>query len=453
MARLTRVVVMPLLYLIAILLPFALDNATEFAEHLPGSLRAKLETLSSRYQNWSAGPRPLEARYTALVTFTEESLPSIIGNACKQRDLVRHLLPRLADFGASVVVIDLSFGRDSCPEGSPESTGLIRVLEMTEDQIPIVIGQASKRLDDLEEEEAVAFRKRGMPSNGLLLRPLVELSDSSKPKIHVGLLQINADVQKIPLEWPAYVEENQSPVDVGPKPSLALEAARTYRQTFPEGTRELDRLVSSGLHPFTHLLPMRKQIVVSAADLLCGTGFELEGKPVCNGAGAEEHAREQVRGKIAVVGWAKVTKDMWKTPVGAIPGVAMQANFIESLLDSRALKPISYWWQVAISLLWFGSIEITFLFWPERALITAPLIMLTVAFVIYYVAVVNLGLYLALLPPSVAALLLRFWHHWFERLRKQRKDKPDEKNDLLKKEDALKTPEAHAEPSELGLSQ
>jgi hypothetical protein len=442
---------MPLLYLIAIVLPFALDNVNEFAEHLPGSLKSKLETLSSRYQNWSAGPRPLEARYTALVMFTEESLPSIIGNACEQRDLVRHLLPRLADFGSSMVVIDLSFGRDSCPESSPESTELIRALETTKDRVPIVIGQASKRLDDLEEDEAATLRKHGMLSNGLLLRPLINLSDSSKPRVHVGLLQINADVRRIPLEWPAYVEQNQMLIDLGTKPSLALETARTYRQGFPDGTRELDRLVSSGLHPFTHLLSIRKQIIISAGDLLCGTGFELGGKAVCNGAAAEQRARAQVQGKIAVVGWNKVTKDMWKTPVGSLPGVAMQANFIESLLDSRALKPISYWWQVAISLLWFALIEITFLFWPERALITAPLIMLTVAFVIYYVAVVNLGLYLALLPPSVVALLLRFWHRWFERQREQRKEKSDKNNGRPTGVDP-KTAETQTETSELGLS-
>ncbi len=127
-----------------------------------------------------------------------------------------------------------------------------------------------------------------------------------------------------------------------------------------------------------------------------------------------------MRGKVIVLGSEDDKEDQIETPVGTLPGIFAQANFIESLLDSRYLRVVSIWWQLGISILWFGLIELSFFVYPaslERALLGAMIGFGVGAFFFYYVAVVNLGFYLALLPPSFAAVLLRCWHQLSERRR------------------------------------
>src|SRR4029077_17083367 len=105
-------------------------------------------------------------------------------------------------------------------------------------------------------------------------------------------------------------------------------------------------------------------------------------------------------------------------PVGSPAGVFVQANYIESLLDSRYLHVIPTWVQLLLSAVWFGCIELSFLIYKEsieKALAGAIAVFIVGAFLFYYVAVVNLGFYLALLPPSLVAILLRCWYQWSER--------------------------------------
>lgn len=418
MFRGTRFIVTPLLYGIALLLPFAVEHADEFVAHFPASVRARFERLNLKYQTWTAGPRTLEARYTALIKFTDRSLPSVLDESCKQRELVQRLLPQLADSGVSLIVIDVAFLKGNCPEspGNSDTAQLIQALSATAERVAIVLSQTSASLDELPEEDALKARNHGMAPNAVLLRPLIPVPNmSANSAVLIGLARLNDDISRVPLEWLTYEQQNGVLVDSGPRPSIALQAARVYRSAFPDGTRDLDQLTAHGLHPFTRFLPMRKLLSIDAADLLCGTGFEAGGKLVCNGVENQSGWRQKLRGKIAILGWDGVPKETWQTPVGPMPGIAIHANFIESLLDSHYLKPISYTWQVIASLIWFILIEVTFYLWPERAYVPAMLLMMTVSFLVYYVAVVNLGYYLALLPPSFCVLLLRFWQHWFER--------------------------------------
>jgi hypothetical protein len=79
------------------------------------------------------------------------------------------------------------------------------------------------------------------------------------------------------------------------------------------------------------------------------------------------------------------------------------------------LHAIPLLWQVIISLVWFGIVEWPFHVWEaslDRAYLVALLIFLSVAFILYYIVIVNIGWYLALLPPSFVALTLRFVYQW-----------------------------------------
>ena len=78
-----------------------------------------------------------------------------------------------------------------------------------------------------------------------------------------------------------------------------------------------------------------------------------------------------------------------------------------------------------MSAFWFGLIELSFLIYAKsigKALAGAILVFIGGAFLFYYVAVVNLGFYLALLPPSFVAVLLRCWYQWSERKKEVREE-------------------------------
>lgn len=103
----------------------------------------------------------------------------------------------------------VSFGRDACPIKAPQSQTLVQVLSATAKRVPVVIGQASKSLEQMHPEEARALRASGFDENGLLLQPLIELpAAQSGSAIQVRLMRLNEDVQRVPLEWRAYEEQD-----------------------------------------------------------------------------------------------------------------------------------------------------------------------------------------------------------------------------------------------------
>jgi CHASE2 domain-containing sensor protein len=424
------------IYALAFCLPFLLENAAELSEYLPQSVKDKLETVGSAYQRWTDGPRTSEARYTAIVTLNEIDFP-VLDEACKQRATVANLIPLLLQAGAGEVVIDLAFTRNICPESDdPMATcALQRELWNAAKRVPVIVGQASRKLEELDEKEADRGPGRGIGENGLLLRPVIDLPlNNPDYQISVGLIRLNQDFRRIPLSWSGYEEQGNGTLSkAGMQPTLAFAAAKSYRAAFPGGTSNLDRLNAEGRHPMTSLLPMSKLIQVEASELMC-RGKDTRVLTSCKG-GVPAEVRRKLNGKIVLLGWEDNREDVYTTPAGRLPGVFLQANFIESLLDSRYLRVPSTWWQIALSLVWFAFIELAFLIYrdeTEKALAGAVVVFVAGAFLFYYIAVVNLGFYLALLPPSFVAVLLRCWYQWSEHKQgENNKHEPHTKHGVL----------------------
>jgi hypothetical protein len=209
---------------------------------------------------------------------------------------------------------------------------------------------------------------------------------------------------------------------------LAFAAAKSYRAPFPNGVGSLTALNDEGRHPLTTLLSMGKFIQIEASKLCRDkktSDFSCDG-------GVPSEVRRKLNGKIVLLGWEDNPGDIFITPAGRLPGVFLQANFIESLLDSRYLRVPSTRWQIGLSAFWFLFIELSFVIYrdaTEKALAGAIIVFIVGAFLFYYIAVVNLGFYLALLPPSFVAVLLRCWYKLSEHKQDGASEhEPDRKN-------------------------
>jgi hypothetical protein len=401
-------------YVVGFLVPFGLENSGDLAQHLPEQWEDRLATIANVYQKWSAGPRGIEPRYTSLVTLSEAEFPAHTG-PCEQRRLLNSLLPKVLDAAPALLVFDLAFRLRSCPP-EPNSkqnitADFLKSIAGAAARTPIVLGQSSDDLRSVSDARRRSLLAAGVHPNGLILRSII--TPPAEPDLQVGLLRLNRDFRRVPLEWPAYsVNDQTGTVEyLGMQPGLALTASRIARGPFPDGSESIDNFVNGTVHPYTTLIPESKFIKIDAAYLLCDTEFSRQR---CTPQ-LQEMVRARVRGKIAILGWIDDRTDVYNTAVGRVPGMVLHANYIESLLDGRLLHAIPLLWQLMISLIWFAAVEWPFHVWEqhlERAYLVALLVFVVVAFFLYYFVVVNIGWYLALLPPSFIALTLRVWYQW-----------------------------------------
>jgi CHASE2 domain-containing sensor protein len=435
--------------ILALCVPFLIENAGELSEYLPAAVKGKFEAVGSTYQRWTSGPRSNEARYTAVVTLNESDFPDLPNEACKQRAAAAQLIPLLLQAHAGEIVIDLAFTNTICPESEDKSaTPMLRsALLNAAAQVPVVIGQAERKLDELTDAQIARLSGEPIEKNGLILRPVIDLPHDPRLQLSIGLVRLNQDFRKIPLSWIAYEEQNGVVSKPKSKETLAFTAAKLYRAPFPGGADSLDALNNEGRHPLTSLLAWSKFIQVQAAELLCkesSTGAWT----ACAG-GPPLEAKRKLNGKIVLLGWEDNRDDLYTTPAGKLPGVFLQANFIESLLDSRYLHVLPFWWQIGLSLLWFGCIEGSFQIYKrsvERALAGAIAVFIVGVILFYYIAAVNLGFYLALLPPSVAVVLLRCWYQLTDHEQGSDGDHHEDEKPGGKKPDNVSDPSLTAGP-------
>ena len=190
-------------------------------------------------------------------------------------------------------------------------------------------------------------------------------------------------------------------------------AVATVRQYDP-GTlsqQTIQSFIRSSTHPFTSFL-QRSEIPTDAAiDLVCAAGhprdFDWRN---CPPVPMSSDRLKNYRNRVVVIG-QNLPNDMHRTVVGSVPGVVLQANYIESLLDDRYFKPVPLWVQLLISVLWLGVVEYYFAHWethPDRALAFAAATIGLLWLITYDVAVLQLGRYLVLWPPSAIAMLSRY---------------------------------------------
>src|ERR1039458_1951049 len=413
--------------LVAVAAVFALENSEEMLGGFPGGehVRDAVARFANQFQRFSFIPRPLEARYVALLSISDASEGPLTG-PCATRKFMAKLLPRLAEARPALIASDIAFtagtSSDTCPENMPETSELLKAIRAAAATTPIVLGQAALSLEQLKDDEAEELRSRGFGRNDLLFRP--RLTTESLPNVRFGLIRVNRQVEKIPLTWSG---RSADTARTEWRESLPLAVAEMYRSTFPAGDRRLKDLEQSSYHPYTALLKEQQFAVVPAIRIMCDEAHAAAHDwSACSAMEGDRHERAKLHGRIVVLGFSDDRDDLWPTTSGKLPGYALHANYIESLLDARAYRALGLLARLVLSFGWFALVELLF-WWYEgstgRALLSAAFTSLILQRLMDYVALVNFGVYVGLFAPSLLLIGARVIDRTAERVRARRQDR------------------------------
>jgi CHASE2 domain-containing sensor protein len=127
----------------------------------------------------------------------------------------------------------------------------------------------------------------------------------------------------------------------------------------------------------------------------------------------------KLRDRVAVVGQVWPGQDVHESVIGAVPGVVLQANYIESLLDQRIFKPLDPWLQLLIGAVWLLLIAAPAFLWGEQPLMAVPLCLVAAiapAWFMEAIVVARLHYYTELLFPSMAVVVLFIVDRLFDKI-------------------------------------
>jgi hypothetical protein len=405
--------------LLALLLAL-FERYQELAENDLCGARTGIEALLSHevtsYQRLAAaGYRPARSHFVTVVLLRHDHDPeNVLANPCSQRLYLSKLLNALQMAAPSLIVFDKAFAAEACNDDSINQA-LRDAVQAT--RITLVIGLQTKTMSDLIEIQGgtlTQVQKKGFESACLYSVPrFVMDKPGSSARIRYGLMRLNSNERKIPLQWPTYPSKE----DVGKTnpellPSLALVAASEYNQS-RDGQRRIEQLKSYTYHPFTSFIT-ESNPSLGAWELICRTPIVQTAdwtSCVPNANGPDLH------NQIVLIGDDVPERDQHKTDAGKMPGVLLQANYIESLLDDRFLKPVSLAFVLVANGAWIIVLEL--LFWkldsPELALLLAVISTAALWSACYLLTALT-GYFLTLATPGFLYLLVRWGisrgHKW-----------------------------------------
>ena len=260
------------------------------------------------------------------------------------------------------------------------------------------------------------IRNRLAKNKALVLEPSLLFLPGS---VREGISRFDKDTRKLPLDWPVYRDlesvESEQPQR---QSTLALAAADLYDpqlRSYPA----LQRLLKKHEFPFTTFLTEDEIGSLSPSELVCA-GKSPPDWRACEGRIPQNASLQKLRNRIVLIGEESL-KDAHDTPIGRVPGVVLQANYIESLLDDRYLLPSPWLLQLAMTLLglvlidvivdWFAEGKTFFERWRVLialeaifrfflGLLLAMACFSIVDFLIYDLAIVQFGYYPVLAGPA-----------------------------------------------------
>jgi hypothetical protein len=352
----------------------------------------------------------------SIVTIDANSAPpGLLNNACDERTFIARLTGDLNLLGAAFVVVDKYYSPAYCGDSSMSGQFIQRIGAS---KIPVVIGRPTH-----------ALPASAQSGGCLALSP--RLIFPATAKVFHGLTRLNSDTLKIPLHWPVFKDTSSAlpvpiepaiglpaPPSTPPQPAkdpagngLALVAAETYNPAIANSPR-LKKLLSDQVHPYTTFLNLPN---INAMAVLCNAEpaqkYSIDpGAPAPQPVAAQPAAtqppapdpcdpwvifdagqlaslKQNLAGKIVVIGDLS-EEDMQPFPGGDKPGVFLQANYIQSILDQRFLVEIPLWLTLGCLLLFV--IAVYCLYWshdvheephltPEQAGVASTFLLLILA--------------------------------------------------------------------------
>jgi CHASE2 domain len=352
-----------------------------------------------------------------IVTFERGSEPStIFGNEaslCRQRIFLAKLIQRLQQLSAKSIVIDKYFNPtmcDSWPPGPQNGTDELKDV-ISKTSIPITLGLHTNDVGGL------AGKSRQIKTCLILADAMRFGSRSCSKKtecIQEGVIRLNSDTRRIPINWEVFESERDAEQNATPRlfNSLSVVAAKQSDPQAEAGDRLAKLLTARDpSHPF---MSFREIPQFRARQVLCGVDFpENAGanwEQMCSppniqtamgdntsGKLTNKEIADAIRDQTVIIGEIN-DQDVHNSINGDVPGVVLQANYIQALLEGRYLPAVSGWISFVCYCAWFALTFISFAkkspgvayIWSASALIL--LIALSFAVVKYFGRIFPWGL-------------------------------------------------------------
>jgi hypothetical protein len=298
-------------------------------------------------------PRP---HFVRLVVIS----PPAVSNKCEGREFMAALLRRLAVLCPSLIVIDIDYSSQFCAESSTDkqaSADLKQAVADVSRTVPIVIGQWSDTQEELEDHrEKDLLRLLGEAGIRMKAKEMVLSSNlvaANGSSVEYGLLRMDCDNRRIPLFWSGYERIGARFEKRERVPSLVLAAAQV---SDPETAKHLAELWSQDKHPLTNFVPESAFKPITGESVICGSiGANFHDCP------AQDNRELGLRGKVVMIG--QVIGDDHDSVLGKkIPGVVLQANYLESLLDDRYFRSLNLVFELGLTIACFVIVELIFRF-------------------------------------------------------------------------------------------
>jgi CHASE2 domain-containing sensor protein len=386
----------PALFLVACILAYILEHYVEAltadGQHHPGITQSVFNARGVYQYLVASWPRRLVPRYTVLVEIDAEADPTAVSlhNICEQREFLGRLITALAEHDPAIIVVDKFFTAGGCKPGHVGTGELQKAIARVAGRIPIVVGL---RIDD-----------RVPPSTpGEFAWPIVNaLSFPDAPKLKEAVINIDIDSRRLALGWRIRRDSKSEPEW---RNALALQAAQMYDSKLLTKYPALRHLIENGEHPYLSVIPRGEFTSYLAGDILCASRQEPSAMgEVCGSRKNRDNDLEFLRGRIAIVGEVSRDVDVHFTVIGQVPGVVLQANYIEALLDERYFKPVRHWVDYLIGFLFFVAVEVALRQRSALRGLAYLIAALVFTLLLLFLTVRHLGYYVN--PVTVSALVL-----------------------------------------------
>jgi CHASE2 domain-containing sensor protein len=355
------------------------------------------------YQRFcTLGHRKPRVHFVKLVTLSAETEP--IYDRCEGREFTALLLERLAASSPSLIVIDRSYPPEKCP-GVP-SNELRAAIEHVSQTIPVIIGRFSQTEAELKadnDKDLLVPQKAGMKPDDQAITPTLLAENGTA--IKYGLLRLDCDNRRIPLLWFVYQKSSPTPPKRESAPSLALAAAQIDD---PETATRLAPLLRQNQHPFTSFLPESAFKPIGGMQVVCGGPLADINK--WRDCPIQDNKNFGIRGKVLMIGERSSSEDRHDNILGPrIPGMVLQANYLESLLDDRYFTPLSRGVEIVLIVVCFVMVELIFHFSksPHIGLLRSAAFV-ALLWSVCYVLMVEGGYIVTLWIPTSLAIFLTY---------------------------------------------
>jgi CHASE2 domain-containing sensor protein len=405
--RLGRKFWMPFLLACALVisLEVALDHVAESGE-LPGVTQS-LFNVSWLYRWIVAAPRDPIPRYTAVVEInpkTDPDTPTLL-HICEQRGATARLLRTIALALPRVIVLDKHYEPQSpvCPQ---DPDFLKAIQDLRQASIPVIIGRRVEEQPVRQDGEERRYLKPSLK----FWSPDTCPEGPARPgqACMEGVTAFNNDTRKLPLEWALYANEKEAKDGKGLSwhDTLALNAAKAYDPKITERHSRLAAFLKNGQHPYLSFFPNEDIAPISAGLLLSQNEVPISAGTLIPASRLSSDLRK-LSGKIVLIGEINWDQDTHPSVVGKSPGLYLQDNYIEALLDDRYFRPMPVLdYVVGFIVLFVLELILTFdVRWWGKVLFMAALFVVCIGVV--YLFIKLLGWYVNPGAVGITAIVIK----------------------------------------------